>query len=81
MEDQEEEVGKVEHVRQVKHLEVAAHPEHGNNCAARCGICARDRGDKQKHMKGFVEILNIVSFFRPMGCNFCFMFFSSKVLI
>ncbi len=34
VEDQEEEVGKVEHVRQVEHLEVTAHPEHGNNCAA-----------------------------------------------
>jgi hypothetical protein len=34
VEDQEDEVGKVEHVRQVEHLEVAAHPEHGKNYAA-----------------------------------------------
>jgi hypothetical protein len=34
VEDQEEEVGKVEHVSQVEHLEVTAHPEHGNNFAA-----------------------------------------------
>jgi hypothetical protein len=34
VEDQEDEVGKVEHVRQVEHLEVTAHPEQGNNFAA-----------------------------------------------
>jgi hypothetical protein len=52
VEDQEDEVGKVEHVRQVEHLKVTAHPEHGKMC----GIALEIEGiNNQKHMKGLLK--------------------------